>query len=289
MGLSPNLAQAAGVTTLCTLVCILVPWWPRVAREDRRWLLLILLLMLPMNALVFHALRVPLDRWLAVACAETGGVPGWVRLLYAPLTEEPAKLWPFLIPCFRRRLHAGNLAQAAVAIGVGFGIGEAWNVAALLSASPALHGTPWYGLGGFIGERLLVCVVHAGLVAAALHFVVVRKTPGRGVALAMALHALGNAPILLLSATGLTPETRTLILGIWVALFALAMGAIIAAVGYGHGWCEKLFPGTARCPGCGEIYRRPLFRINLLTHSIERCPLCKRWHRIGVAPERPEP
>ncbi len=38
--------------------------------------------------------------------------------------------------------------------------------------------------------------------------------------------------------------------------------------------------GQAECPECGSIYDRPFFGINLFITRIERCPHCKRFHRV---------
>jgi hypothetical protein len=45
---------------------------------------------------------------------------------FAPLTEEPAKLWLLLVPAFVGRLRKENAPGVAMAIGLGFGLGEAW-------------------------------------------------------------------------------------------------------------------------------------------------------------------
>ena len=31
------------------------------------------------------------------------------------------------------------------------------------------------------------------------------------------------------------------------------------------------------CPGCGGVFTRRIFGINLLTIRLERCPLCGKW------------
>jgi RsiW-degrading membrane proteinase PrsW (M82 family) len=140
---------------------------------------------------------VPLDDWLSAHHDTHSLTFQWMISLYAPLTEEPAKLVPLLIPAIRRDTSPANFARYALAIGLGFAIGEMWFVADRIARVPAYASLPWYQFGGYVGERLMTCVFHSALVVVALwqlgrRFVV-------GVAGAMALHWLGNFPILLLN------------------------------------------------------------------------------------------
>src|SRR5690606_8942853 len=124
-------------------------------KEERGFLVMLLLVMLPMNALAFFVLRMPLDGWLSSRMGEQNEVLHFIRTLYAPVTEEPAKLWPLLIPFFYKRMKSIPVHRVALAVGLGFGIGEAWTVARLLSESPEIAEYPWYMLGGFIAERMM--------------------------------------------------------------------------------------------------------------------------------------
>lgn len=66
-------------------------------------------------------------------------------------------------------------------------------MARMLSGSPEVAAYPWYMLGGYIGERMLVCVSHTVFAGAALYFVF-RGRPAWGVAAALPLHFIGNFP-----------------------------------------------------------------------------------------------
>lgn len=283
-GLPSNLVIAATLLTALALLVIGMPLREATPPADRRRLAWLVLLMLPMNALAFHAVRMPLNGWIAPLLADWPRVSPWVQTAYAPLTEEPAKLWPFLLPFFRPSSNRTSLVRDALAIGLGFGIGEAWNVAALISHRPDVAGQPWFAFGGFIGERLMVCVMHAGFTGTALFLWRVRRSPVRGFLAAALLHFAGNAPITLagMRAFGIDRPAWTLLLVVWVLVYFLAVGSLLSWMLFGGAWLERVFRGMAECPGCGRVYRRPIFRVNLVTHSWERCPLCKRWHLMNA-------
>ncbi len=255
----------------------------RTPRPERAFLSRLVLLLLPMCALAFHGVRMPLDHALASVLAGNPDLYAFIKVLYAPLTEEPAKLWPLLIPWVWRRVTRENLVRVALAIGLGFGIGEAWTVAGLLAGEPAIAHLPWYALGGFISERFMVCILHAGFTGAALYFIRTRRRVGTGLACAMLLHFIGNFPIYLAQQVfpDLGPVVWQVLLGLWVLFYWLLMAALLAGLAGGRGWFRKL-RGTTQCPGCGAVYPRRLFGINLLHRSYERCPVCKRWHLVDT-------
>ena len=78
---------------------------------------------LPLQPLAFYFVRIPLDHWLVAQLGSTSATYQWLISLYAPLTEEPAKLVPLLIPMIRRDIRPTNFVRYALAIGVGFAIG----------------------------------------------------------------------------------------------------------------------------------------------------------------------
>src|SRR5262245_17705428 len=90
---------------------------------DRRPLAIAFLIALPLQPLVFYAVRLPID---AVVRSFLGLTVTWglVAVLYAPLTEEPAKWLPLALPSVSRRVTPANAVPLALAIGLGFGIGE---------------------------------------------------------------------------------------------------------------------------------------------------------------------
>jgi hypothetical protein len=126
---------------------------------NERLLWLAAAIALPLQPLVFFCVRMPLDHWLVAHLNSTKATYyQWLITFYAPLTEEPAKLVPLLIPLIYRDIRAENFARYALAIGSGFGIGEMWFVADRVARLPEFASLPFYHFGAFVGERLMVCV-----------------------------------------------------------------------------------------------------------------------------------
>src|SRR4051794_26683019 len=75
---------------------------------DERLVWLAAALVLPLQPLAFYFVRIPLDHWLVAHLGSTSASYRWLISCYAPLTEEPAKLVPLLIPAIRRDLRAEN-------------------------------------------------------------------------------------------------------------------------------------------------------------------------------------
>src|ERR1043166_560980 len=154
-------------------------------------------LALPLAPLAYFFVRVPLDRWLVTHLGSTSTTYQWLTSLYAPLTEEPAKLIPLLIPAIRHDIRAANFVRYALAIGVGFGIGEMWFIADRIAHIPAFAAVPFYQFGGYVAERLMVCLFHSAFVSVALWQL--RCRFALGFAGAAALHWFGNFPLLLMA------------------------------------------------------------------------------------------
>src|SRR5262245_842482 len=198
-------------------------------RQDRSFFAAVMALSLPMAAIAFYLVRVPLDHWLAGMLGPDSVAYTVWGTVKAPLTEQLAELWLMLVPWFRRRLGKENAPGLGMAIGLGFGVGEAWVVARLLSADPSVAGVPWFQFGmfgGYMVERFQVCVLHGAYTATALHFI--RQAPVRAVLLAMGLHFIGNFPIFLRgwNVGGLGDAAWAVIVQLWAILFFLAMIAL---------------------------------------------------------------
>ena len=211
----------------------------------------------------------------------------WIRLCYAPLTEETAKIWPLLfVPAWARRTTATNAPLVALALGVGFGLGEVLMIGVLTALSPLVQTTPWYQFGGFVGERFLVCLCHAFFVFMSVGAWKRWLWPGRlatGLLAAMILHFSLNAPILFArwGWLGPSPTVQAVALQLWVLAFFTAGAVVFARALLGsRGTAGQLIYGEAVCPGCGVTYPRPLFGFNLGPKRYERCPACKRWHLL---------
>jgi hypothetical protein len=245
---------------------------------NERLLWLAMLIVLPMEPLAFYLVRVPLDQWLAGQLVHGSATYQWLISLYAPLTEEPAKLVPLLIPAIRRDINEKNFARYALAIGLGFAIGEMWFIAERIARVPEFAHTPWYLFGGFISERLMTCVFHGAFVAVALWRL--RSRFLLGLAGAMALHWLGNFPIFLLSwnVGGLGKVFWSVAVQLWIVAYLFGGLALLSYFTFGRVAPGRLFYGRRKCPECGAEYDASLFALNFGRTRYERCPQCRHWH-----------
>lgn len=232
---------------------------------------------LPMCTLAFALVRVPAQEFVKKKMGDTAAFR-FLTTFSAPLTEEPAKLWPLLIPFLRRFATKENFVRLGVALGLGFGVGEMWFLAEFLSwADPKTAALPWYQLGGFINERFMVCIMHGVFTVTALRYRGVR-----GIVAAMGLHYLGNFPIYLAAIfkERMPPGLTQTLLGLWVVLYFLAMLLLMSWYSAGNWQVGRMIFGDATCPECATVYPRPLFGLNLGPKRYERCPHCRRWHLL---------
>jgi hypothetical protein len=269
---------AIGVAIAATLLYGGVLVW-RAPREERPLLVLCYLLQLPMSAATFYLVRVPLDQQLVHPWLGDSAIYWWGRVLYAPLTEEPAKLWPLLIPWIASRVTRDNATRVAMALGLGFGVGEVGFIANVVLGDAQMAAAPWYQFTGFISERLLVCLIH-GLFTAMTLLGWKRWRIGfvGGLALGMLLHFLGNAPILV-AAAGLLGSNQMVvatILQLWVVGFWVA--AMILLLVSDPRIAGIPLPGKpVTCPKCGAPHQRQLLALKFGWKRYERCPSCGKW------------
>jgi hypothetical protein len=248
-----------------------------------RLLLLAFLIVLPLEPASFYFVRVPLDHLLTALLGSNSLTLHWLTTFYAPLTEEPAKLVPLLVPAIRRDISRANFARYALAIGLGFAIGEMWFIAEIIARNPKFAGMPFYLFGGYLSERLMVCLFHSAFVGVAL--ACLRKRFWLGVAGAMALHWLGNFPIFLMSsnAFGMGPTFWAVAVQVWIIVYLIGALALFSVFVFGHVSPGRLLFGRRKCPECGAEYDSPLFAINLVSRRYERCPVCRHWHFTKTA------
>ncbi len=218
---------AAAIATALALVLIGgAAWWSAPA-ADRRLLLLAGLVALPLQPLAFYLVRAPL---VGAAQPHFGAESWWLLALIwaAPLTEEPAKWLVLLIPAVRRGLVPSNAIPLALAVGLGFGIGEIWFLSHAIDANPDMRKLPFWMFGGFMIERTEVCFLHGAFVA----YLFVRLARGQsfwpGALAAILLHFAINFPIYLLqtNAFGLGRVTWTTVL-IWWTVLAVIVGIVL--------------------------------------------------------------
>jgi len=233
---------------------------------------------LPLQPLVFYLVRIPLDHQLVAHLGSTSATYAWLTSFYAPLTEEPAKLVPLLIPAIYRDISAINFVRYSLAIGLGFAIGEMWFIADRVAQVPALGVLPFYQFGGYVTERLMVCVFHTAFVSMALWRL--RRRFAFGLAGAMALHWLGNFPIFLKTwnVGSLGNTFWAAFIQLWLLFYFVAALALLFYFSFHRFVPPMAFYGRRDCPECGGDYDAPIFALNFGRIRYERCPHCRRWH-----------
>lgn len=243
---------------------------------------------LPLSVSTYYLVRLPIDRGLEKQLGKESSAYTAARLCYAPVTEEPAKLLPLLLlllPPFRGHLTRDSVVAIGMALGLGFAIGEMWLVAHFIAADPKLGAFPFYMYGGYIGERLQTCLTHSGFTVLAVWGL--RRGWGWfivGLSGGMVLHFLGNFPIYLMrqDAWGLGKDVWSQIVGVWVALFSVGALVLLGLIYFGPTAAKKLLTAKVLCPDCGQLYRQPIFGMNMGMKRYEQCPLCKKWHWIDI-------
>ncbi len=255
------------------------------AKERLLWLAA--LIALPLQPLVFYLVRVPLDHWLAAHLDHASALYRWLVTFYAPLTEEPAKLVPLLVPAIRRDISPNNFVRYALAIGMGFAIGEMWFIAERVTHDPSLAALPFYQFGGFFQERLMVCAFHSAFVSVALWRF--RRRFVLGILGAMALHWFGNFPIALkvwnawnLGGVFWMNFIQLFLLAYFIGAIVLLGFFVFRCAGPNARGVIKFFYGPRHCPECGKDYEAPIFGLNFGRTRYERCPHCKKWHWTGA-------
>lgn len=186
---------------------------------------------LPLQPLAFFALRLPLDTAMVGAFGQ-GAARNVIALLYAPLTEEPMKWAVLMLPFARKYLTPVTAVPMALAIGLGFALGEIGFLAFQISKISAYAALPFTQFFAFGLERFLVALLHGGFIV----FLAVRMALGRsiwpGLVASLALHFLVNLPIGLvaLAPPGLDRAMTTALLQLWTLGFTFALGLAVARI-----------------------------------------------------------
>lgn len=266
---------AAVATTVVMAAAFGFMLWRFAPRAHLGPLLLALALQLPMCAVAFYLVRQPIIDTLQPVFGQSP-IYRWGQFLYAPLTEEPAKLWPALLPFFARRIDRATLAWYGLALGTGFAIGEAWFIGDLIARSGRFADLPWWQFGGYISERILVAPFHAAMVATTMRgWRCWRGGLLAGLGMAMLMHLLGNLPIGVFPLV-FGPAIAPAVLGLFTLAVCVA-GALLLRY-YATNEISATIPGTSTtCPKCHATHERSFLAINLGIRSLERCPACKRW------------
>ncbi len=274
----PSIFIATIVTALFSLVFIGALILKRAPKHEWPVLLLAVAAYVPIYWAAYYWLRLPLDAWLHHLLEKDVAVYGFLKNFYAPLTEEPGKWTLLLLPWFRNRINEKNFVRVAMAVGLGFGIGEMGLLAKLINVDPTLPVHPWYAYGGFMSERFLVCFAHGALMAIMLKYF---KTHLIGGMLgALSFHFLVNFPIYLsrIDLFGLGANNWQMILLVWEFASFVIVFLVLTYFAAGNFELGKFLMGSAKCPKCGFVFPRRIWGgFNLGIHRYERCPACKKW------------
>jgi RsiW-degrading membrane proteinase PrsW (M82 family) len=192
--------------TLCGTAALAIPFLNHQARSDRRYVWLIAA-GLPLSLLVNRFIKTPvivsLAAWAGIPLKIGTDAPLWFILavwLNAPVFEEAIKALPIAFPRGRVFLRdASQALPAGLALGIGFGLGEAAYLAYGIAQSPDFNQLPWYLFTGYALERLVVTFAHGFMTAIAVAGMAHHnKRRWIGYLTAVGLHALINlGPILL--------------------------------------------------------------------------------------------
>jgi uncharacterized membrane protein YhfC len=209
LGIYGMAVLALGVTTMLCIGAL-----DHLTRTDRRYYWLILV-SLPLSLVVNQFVKTPaiasLAAWTGVPLRLTLDVSLWFVIaiwLNAPIFEEAIKILPLILPVSRVFLRdPAHALWTGLALGMGFGIGEAAYLAYRIGQSLAYQPYPWHMFTGFAFERLIVTFAHGLLTAlTVLGFHYGGRKALFGFLSAVGLHALINlGPILL--ALRLVPAT----------------------------------------------------------------------------------
>jgi DNA-directed RNA polymerase subunit RPC12/RpoP len=240
-----------------------------------------ILVNIPIYWIAFYLVRLPFHGWFATVMNAESGLFVFLTTFYAPLTEEPAKWVLLLLPWFRKKITDKNFVRIAMAIGLGFGLGEMWMIAERVFASPDFVNYPWYYYMGFLNERFMVCIAHGAFAAIMLKYM--RKNIAVGMLAAMGLHYAANFPIYLswVDPLNFGKTTWIVILSLYIYLFIIAMVLMLTRFAVGSFKFGRWVYGTDVCPDCGKEYDKPVFlAVNLMWKRYERCPHCGKWHMM---------
>jgi uncharacterized membrane protein YhfC len=157
--------------------------------------------------------------------------PWWliiISLLITGITEESIKILPLASRSLRRSVANRSAAFVmAAALGVGFGLGEAWYIAwQIFFRNPEIAKMPFYLLSGFMGERVFTMLLHSVFLVFPL-FGLASKSGGifKGLLIGIVVHAIMDLPAALY-------QSRILSNGIVAVLYASI--ALLVALGINY-------------------------------------------------------
>jgi uncharacterized membrane protein YhfC len=201
----PGIYVMAGLTIIVTgLLCIttLNQWMQ--SSHLTVWLIVAgLPLCLIVNRFIKTPIITSIAAWTGVPLQLGPNIPLWfisLIMLNAPIFEEAIKILPVILLTRQRFLHDASQALfAGLALGMGFGLGEAAYLAYGIAQSPTFNQLPWYTFTGFASERLIVTFAHGLMTSiAVLGLYYGKRNALLGYMTAVGLHAMINlGPILI--------------------------------------------------------------------------------------------
>lgn len=201
----PGIYGMAVLTILVTAILVIITLHS-LSHGDRRFFWLVIA-GLPLSLLVNRLIKTPFLTGIASLTnlplqLNTETQLWFIILIWlnAPIFEEAIKALPLLFPGRHIFLTDGTKALlAGLALGLGFGIGEAAFIAYGVAQTPDFNSLPWYMFTGYAIERLIVTFAHGFMTSlTVLGFQQGRSRALSGYASAVGLHALINlGPILL--------------------------------------------------------------------------------------------
>jgi hypothetical protein len=231
---------AAVITTAVVLVGYGLLAWRLSSPGDRQGLLIAGLIALPLQPAFFVLLRMPIHHALTQLIG-TGTLLTVISTFYAPLTEEPAKWIPLAVPPVRRLLRRDSAVPLALAVGLGFGIGEIWLLAYEVAQVPAYAAMPFWMFTGFFVERAYVTFLHGGFVLPVVWCLATGRPFFLGALVGMALHYAVNVPVFLsgIGAFGIAQAGWTMIASLFPLVVAILLGFAMARLSDGRRQMEK--------------------------------------------------
>lgn len=194
------------VLTIVVTAILCIATLNHLTGSDRRYYWLVLA-GLPLSLIVNRFIKTPvitsLAVWTGTPLKLGPDIPLWFIIAIwfnAPIFEEAIKVLPILLPASRRLIQdASHGMWAGLALGMGFGLGEAGYLAYGVAQSPAYSQLPWHMFTGFASERLIVTFAHGLMTSIAILGLQQGKRKALpGYLTAVGLHALINlGPILL--------------------------------------------------------------------------------------------
>lgn len=163
----------AAIATLISIIpIILIQFW---LKFNWKYYIIPLLIMLPGSAII----NLGLKDWIFLGLSQWSPNNNYVLfLVYFPIwvlivgiTEELFKIIPIAIPRFKEEMKSSELTKVQIgwSLGIGFGIGEIWYLAFLIALDPNFEGIRWFLFTGFLFERVLVVILHAGMTILTLY------------------------------------------------------------------------------------------------------------------------